>query len=56
VVLLITPRVVRNAQETRTLTDDYIQRFQGMAPLRAAPASMTPEPSPPPATEPPPGG
>jgi general secretion pathway protein D len=42
VVVLITPRVVRSAEETRTLTDDYIQRFQGMAPLRAV--------------EPPPGG
>jgi general secretion pathway protein D len=51
VVVLITPRVVRNAQETRTLTDDYIQRFQGLAPLRApgeAPAT--------PAADPPPGG
>jgi general secretion pathway protein D len=49
VVLLITPRVVRTPQQTRTLTDDYLQRFQGMAPLRA-PGAATP------ATEPPPGG
>ena len=51
VVLLITPRVVRSPQQTRTLTDDYLQRFQGLAPLRApgaAPAT--------PAVEPPPGG
>lgn len=61
VVLLITPRVVRTPQETRTLTDDYIQRFQGMAPLRAtqAAAPLPPppaDPTPPPAAEPPPGG
>ena len=49
--MLITPRVVRSAQETRTLTDDYIQRFQGLAPLRAAgEAPATP------AIAPPPGG
>lgn len=51
VVLLITPRVVRSAQDTRTLTDDYLQRFQGMAPLRA-PGAATPTP----AAETPPGG
>lgn len=59
VVLLITPRVVRNPQQTRRLTDDYIERFQGMAPLRAVPPSAATPPAviePLPATEPPPGG
>lgn len=51
IVLLITPRVVRSADETRTLTGDYLQRFQGMAPLRA-PGAATAAP----AADPPPGG
>ncbi|MCZ8164351.1 type II secretion system secretin GspD [Silanimonas sp.] len=51
VVLLITPRVVRTPQQTRTLTDDYLQRFQGLAPLRA-PGAATATP----AADPPPGG
>lgn len=41
VLVLITPRVVRDAQATRRLTDDYIERFQSMAPLRPA---ATPSP------------
>ncbi len=36
VVLLITPRVVRTPEATRTLTDDYIERFQGLEPMRRA--------------------
>ena len=51
VVLLITPRVVRTPQATRELTDDYLQRFQGLAPLRVPAAATAP-----PAAEPPPGG
>lgn len=51
VVLLITPRVVRTPQDTRALNDDYLQRFQGMAPLRA-PGAATATP----AADPPPGG
>jgi len=38
VLLLITPRVVRSSEGARTLTDDYIQRFQGMAPPAGAAA------------------
>ena len=45
IVLLITPRVVRNTQQTRELNDDYLERFQGLAPLRANAAA---EASPPP--------
>jgi general secretion pathway protein D len=61
ILVLITPRVVRTTQATRTLTDDYLERFQGMAPLRAtqAAAPLPPppaDPTPPPAAEPPPGG
>jgi general secretion pathway protein D len=37
IVLLITPRVVRSAEQTRELSDDYLERFRGMAPLRATP-------------------
>ena len=56
VVLLITPRVVRTPQQTRTLTDDYLERFQGMAPLRAPGAAPATPVANPPAAEPPPGG
>jgi general secretion pathway protein D len=56
VVLLITPRVVRTPQQTRTLTDDYLQRFQGLAPLRAPGAAPATPAANPPAAEPPPGG
>ncbi|MGL6290441.1 MAG: type II secretion system secretin GspD [Silanimonas sp.] len=42
IILLITPRVVRSSQETRELSNDYLERFQGMAPLRAAPAADAP--------------
>ncbi len=38
VLLLITPRVVRSSEGARTLTDDYIQRFQGMAPPKGSAA------------------
>jgi len=40
VLLLITPRVVRDAAATRVLTDDYIQRFQGLAPPAAGLPTM----------------
>jgi general secretion pathway protein D len=56
VVLLITPRVVRTPQQTRTLTDDYLERFQGMEPLRAPGAAPATPVANPPAAEPPPGG
>ncbi|MFN8900812.1 MAG: type II secretion system secretin GspD [Lysobacteraceae bacterium] len=38
VLLLITPRVVRSSEGARTLTDDYIHPFQGMAPPAGAAA------------------
>ena len=52
IVLLITPRVVRDARQARAFNDDYLQRFKGLEPLRAA----QPAPVPAAAIEPPPGG
>ncbi|HAI59153.1 MAG TPA: type II secretion system protein GspD [Xanthomonadaceae bacterium] len=34
IVLLITPRVVRDARQARDFNDDYLQRFKGLEPLR----------------------
>ncbi len=45
VVLLITPRVVRTPEATRTLTDDYIERFHGLEPLRRARAEALTAPA-----------
>jgi general secretion pathway protein D len=56
ILLLITPRVVRSSQETRELSDDYLERFQGLAPLRAAGAAPATPAANSPAAEPPPGG
>ncbi len=33
VIVLLTPTIVRNGQEARTLTDEYSQRFRAMEPL-----------------------
>ncbi|ALA81129.1 type II secretion system secretin GspD [Stenotrophomonas maltophilia] len=33
VIVLLTPTIVRNAQESRNLTDEYSQRFRAMEPL-----------------------
>lgn len=33
-LVMITPRVVSNADEARRLTDDYIRQFRGLQPLR----------------------
>lgn len=33
-LVLITPRVIRNADEARRLTEDYSRQFRGMEPLR----------------------
>lgn len=42
VLLLITPRVVRDVAAVRMLTDDYIERFQGMAPPSASRPVVSP--------------
>lgn len=36
VIVLLTPKVVRNPQEVRDLTDEYARRFRAMEPLRRA--------------------
>lgn len=37
-IVLITPRVIRNSEEARQITDDYQREFESLAPLRAAKA------------------
>jgi len=54
-IVLITPRVISNADEGRQVTEEYTRQFQSLAPLRPDPAAVHPiaqPPSPPP--EPPP--
>lgn len=41
VIVLITPKVVRNPQEVRELTDEYGKRFRAMEPLHRAPKART---------------
>ncbi len=36
-IILITPKIVRNPQEARTLTDEYGRRFRALEPLNRAP-------------------
>lgn len=36
VIVLLTPTIVRNAQESRNLTDEYSSRFRAMEPLQKA--------------------
>lgn len=38
-IVLITPRVVRNADDARQITDEYQRRFRGLKPMAPAPAS-----------------
>ncbi|MBS0486278.1 MAG: hypothetical protein JSS13_02965, partial [Proteobacteria bacterium] len=50
-IVLITPRVVTNSDEAQQMTQEYEQKFESLAPLRArqqaAPAAgQTPEPAP----------
>jgi general secretion pathway protein D len=56
-IVLITPRVIRNSDEGRQVTEEYTRQFQSLAPLRPDPAALhpiaqppPPEPQPPPAT------
>ncbi|MEW9624651.1 type II secretion system secretin GspD [Rhodanobacter geophilus] len=39
-IVLITPRVIRNSEEARQITDDYQQGFESLKPLRAAQAAQ----------------
>jgi general secretion pathway protein D len=34
---LITPRVITSADDARQITDEYQQKFESLAPLRAQP-------------------
>lgn len=48
-IVLITPRVIRNQEEARTMTEEYQNKFESLAPLRAkgtvlAPPTPTPSP------------
>ena len=48
-IILITPRVIRNQEEARTMTEEYQNKFESLAPLRAkgtvlAPPVPTPSP------------
>ncbi|TYT22980.1 type II secretion system protein GspD [Luteimonas viscosa] len=36
VIILLTPTIIRNVEETRTLTDEYSRRFRAMEPLHRA--------------------
>ncbi|MBD8872725.1 type II secretion system secretin GspD [Rhodanobacter sp. DHB23] len=38
-IVLITPRVIRNSEEARQITDDYQQGFESLKPLYATPAT-----------------
>jgi len=42
VIILVTPRVIRDPDEARKLTDEYGERFRAMDPLRAGPDAQTP--------------
>jgi general secretion pathway protein D len=44
-IVLITPRVIRNSEDAKRITDDYQSKFESLAPLRAgatAPAGAVP--------------
>ncbi|MEO5811866.1 MAG: type II secretion system secretin GspD [Rhodanobacter sp.] len=36
-IVLITPRVIRGGEDAKRITDDYQEKFESLAPLRAAP-------------------
>ncbi|MGQ0800097.1 MAG: type II secretion system secretin GspD [Pseudomarimonas sp.] len=39
-IVLITPRVIRNADDARQITDEYQRRFRGLKPIAASPADV----------------
>jgi general secretion pathway protein D len=50
-IVLITPRVIRNSEEARQITDDYQKGFESLKPLRAErQAGVAPEVAPPAST------
>ncbi|OOG49563.1 type II secretion system secretin GspD [Rhodanobacter sp. C01] len=44
-IVLITPRVIRGAQDAKQITDDYQSKFESLAPLRAAGTSISAAPA-----------
>ena len=40
-IVLITPRIIRNSQDAKQVTDDYQEKFESLAPLRHADATAT---------------
>ncbi|WP_329742271.1 type II secretion system secretin GspD [Dyella sp. A6] len=40
-IVLITPKVIRNSADARAITDDYQREFESLAPLRAKPGTTT---------------
>ena len=60
-IILITPRVIRNRQELRTVTDEFTGRIQTLkemidSRILRAPSSSSPSPPPPSSPSPPPAG
>ena len=47
-IVLITPRVVKNADEARQVTEEYTRQFQSLAPLQRQQPEAQPIPPPPP--------
>jgi general secretion pathway protein D len=47
-IVLITPRVIRNSDEGRQVTIEYTRQFQSLAPMHAAEQATPPPPPPPP--------
>ncbi len=41
-IVLITPRVITNSDEAKQITDEYEDKFESLAPLRATPVSAAP--------------
>ncbi|MEO8808731.1 MAG: type II secretion system secretin GspD [Rhodanobacter sp.] len=41
-IVLITPRIIRNSEEAKQVTDEYQDKFESLAPLRRADAAATP--------------
>lgn len=62
IIVLITPRVISSMEDARTMTDEYRNKFESLAPLRAAEAkdaaaaapvpAPAPQPAPPPPSQP----
>lgn len=52
IIVLITPQVITNAEEARTMTEEYQRRFESLAPLRAKRVDETPAAPPVPETAP----